>query len=162
MVRHASRRGGFFHHQGCTGAHSIVWTGDTVSSIAELLTELSAIDSVDATRFPYADCKRLQNSDKRYAELVPDLDVYLADLAGHRSWGKRILRWSDAKIEEVLREVDKSFFGRLPIYARLESQITPTNTPDLFARLERSDRTRALLSELLTRLKNERAASASS
>ncbi|HEV7767325.1 MAG TPA: hypothetical protein VGQ76_20150 [Thermoanaerobaculia bacterium] len=128
-----------------------------MSGIEELLQELKAIGAADTVAFPYEDCRKLQQIDERVSAVVPDLDVYLSELAGYRSWGKRILTWSDEKIEEVHRSVGQSFFDRFPIYGELSSHITPTSVPALHATLDRAERTRAALRELLSHLQRERA-----
>jgi hypothetical protein len=60
-----------------------------------------------------------RSQDERHNGLVPDLDTYLSELAGYRSWGKRILQWSEHKIERVEQRLRQSFFERHTIYAEL-------------------------------------------
>src|SRR5687768_6133923 len=107
-----------------------------MNEIEPLLVELKELDRADAGPFPYDDCRKLQTIDRKYASLIPDLDFYLSEHAGYRSWGRNILKWPDEKIEEVLGRIDESFFDRFPIYAALESQITSSTVPDLHARME--------------------------
>lgn len=130
-----------------------------MSRIEEMLLRLKGIEAADVVAFPYEDCRKLQRIDERYVALVPDLDVYLSELAGYRSWGKRILSWPDEKIEEVHRRVGESFFDRFPMYGDLETRITSADVPDLHATLDRAERTRITLRDLLSDLQRERAAS---
>lgn len=127
-----------------------------MSRIDEMLLRLKAIEAADVVAFPYEDCRKLQGIDERYAALVPDLDVYLSELAGYRSWGKRILSWPDEKVEDVHRRVSDTFFDRFPLYADLESRITSANAADLHATLDRAERTRITLRDLLSELQRER------
>ena len=51
----------------------------------ELFANLSKLIASDVGPFPYADCRKLQGDDK-YPALIPDLDTYLSEMAGYRSW----------------------------------------------------------------------------
>jgi len=130
-----------------------------MSRIEELLNQLKSVHATDAVAFPYADCRRVQQSDSRCSALISDLDVYISELAGYRSWAKRILAWPDEKIEAVHRRTKESFFDRFPAYSEIQAQITSTNVPDLYATLNRAEQTRAALGELLSLLQHERASS---
>jgi hypothetical protein len=127
--------------------------------IANLIADLDALHKLDTRAFPYADCRKLQQIGSSYSALIPDLDVYLSELAGYRGWGKRILKWPDDKIEEVHQRAGASFFDRFPAYAEQQAQITPTTVPDLYVTLDRANQTRAVLRELLAHLQREGTAS---
>ena len=74
----------------------------SVSKTDDLLHELETLTESDIRQFPYQGCRRLQAAVcERHDGLIPDLDSYLSEFAGYRSWGKRILQWSDARIETV-------------------------------------------------------------
>ena len=126
-----------------------------MTRVESLIEKLAALEEADVCPFPYADCRKLQR-DAKYAALVPDLDVYLSDLAGHRSWGKRILQWSDDKIAEVAGWLSKSFFEQFPVYAQLEWKIRPSVVPELHALLARAEKTRLTLLELLEEIRRLR------
>jgi len=134
----------------------IVWCG-VMSEIERLLTALQCVQESDAGAFPYADCRKLQAAGSRYSALIPDLDGYLSEIAGYGSWGKRILTWPDDEIEHVLHRVSASFFDRFPMYDGLRPQITAKSVPHLHAAIERGDRVRSILEDLLGRLRTERA-----
>jgi hypothetical protein len=124
-----------------------------MSEIERFLAEFEIVQESDAGAFPYADCRKLRAGDRRYSALIPDLDVYLSEVAGYGSWGKRILTWPHEKIEDVLHRISMSFFDRFPIYADLRSQITPESVPGLHAAIERGDRVRSILQDLLGRVR---------
>ncbi|HYC61114.1 MAG TPA: hypothetical protein VEK79_16255 [Thermoanaerobaculia bacterium] len=129
-----------------------------MSEIERLLSELKTVQTSDAVAFPYADCRKLQAVDGRYAALIPDLDAYLSEIAGYGNWGRRLLTWPDDKIVHVLHRITASFFDRYPMYADLRSQITPENVPSLHAAIERGDQVRKIVAELLRHLRMERTA----
>ena len=122
-----------------------------MSEIHELLQELAALNASDVGPFPYAGCREMQAADAAtFATIIPDLDSYLSELAGYRSWGKRILTWADEKIEDVERRLHTSFFDRYPRYANAKLPA------DVSHALEIADRSRMLLAEILRRLRVER------
>jgi hypothetical protein len=123
----------------------------------ELLEELKTITESDVAPFPYEGCRKLQQfAPEISGEIIPDLDVYLSELAGYRSWGKRILGWPDEKIENVQRRLQQSFLDRYPAYARLEAQIAAAD--DVRRKLEIAEQTRSVLSKLLAKVRAERVA----
>jgi hypothetical protein len=73
--------------------------------VNELLAELRRIDSADAGAFPYDDCRYLQRISVVDPSLSPDLDAYFSEIAGYRSWGKRIATWPDEKILDVEQRI---------------------------------------------------------
>ena len=123
--------------------------------IGDLPAELDALGKSEVRPFPYEACRSVQRDDPRYAELIPDLDNYFSELAGYRSWGRRILTWPEEKIDDVRRRLQVSFGERLPAYRDL-----PTLSADRSAlgkALETAERTRTLLLALLDELQAERA-----
>lgn len=127
-----------------------------MNRIDSLLGELAALDVADRGAFPYADCRKLQARSDRYRSIVPDLDAYLSELAGYRSWGKRILTWADGKIGDVQSRLGSSFFERYPTYAERSSELKSADVPDLRRALDVAERTRLTLHDLLTELKGSR------
>jgi hypothetical protein len=131
-----------------------------MSRIAELLMELNDIDAADGGAFPYDDCRELQRISGANASLIPDLDAYLSEIAGYRSWNKRIVSWSQKKIDEVERRIDASFFDRFPTHGALREIIGSDRVPRLRSAIARADRTRVVLRDLLRELKLNRAGAA--
>jgi YxiJ-like protein len=103
--------------------------------------------------FPYDGCRKiLRESDNRYENLIPDLDIYFSDIAGYCSWGKKILDWPKEKIQEAKERLEEDFFEKYPKYKPLEPMLTETNVPDLHAELALYETMRTKLLQLLTRL----------
>ncbi len=128
-----------------------------MSRVGDLLGELKELEAGDAGAFPYEDCRTLQRISGASPSLVSDLDTYLSDVAGYRSWGNRIVSWSDAKIAEVERRIAESFFDRFPAHAGLRDVIESGEVVHVQRAIARSDRTRATLCDLLRELRQERA-----
>jgi len=115
------------------------------------LAKLDALARADAGPFPYEACRAAQRDHVQFATLVPDLDAYLSELAGYRSWGKRILAWPDEKVEAVRRRLDESFYDRYPTYRDL--QTASADRIALHEALERAERTRTILIQLIEQLR---------
>jgi hypothetical protein len=131
-----------------------------MSRLDELLSELKGIDAADGGTFPYEDCRKLQRISGADASLIPDLDAYLSEVAGYRSWGKRIVSWPDDKIDEVEGRIDASFFDRFPAHGPLREIIEADEVPNVRNAIARADQTRAVLRDLLREMKLERAGAA--
>ena len=126
-----------------------------------LLAQLRTLEEADRGPFPYRGCFQLKaTSPERYHDLTPDLDVYLSEIAGYRSWGRRILRWADDKIESVQSRLRLSFFDRFPAYTDLKALLALSVAPDVAEALDNADQTRAVLLELLRKIQAARADSA--
>ena len=66
---------------------------------------------------------------------IPDLDIYLSDIAGCCSWGKKALVW-DAETRELFSQLmSKQFFEKHPEYVLVRRWITQENTPHLYGTL---------------------------
>jgi hypothetical protein len=125
-----------------------------MNEINSFLEKLDALKTADAGAFPYDGCRQMQAADETtYATLIPDLDSYLSEITGYRSWGKRLTRWPDEKIDHVEHRLQQSFADRYPQYAMAKFPNDVRNALDL------ADRTRAILGEILRRLRAERVAS---
>lgn len=131
-----------------------------MSRIEELLSELKRIDAADRGTFPYDDCRKLQRISGADASLIPDVDTYLSEIAGYRSWGKRVAGWPDEKINEVEQRIDASFFDRFPAHVSVREVIESDAVGSLRSALARADRTRAVLRDLLREMKVNRAGAA--
>lgn len=128
-----------------------------MSKIEGLLSELKSIDAADRGAFPYDDCRKLQRISGADASLIPDLGTYLSEMAGYRSWGKRIAGWPDEKIDEVEQRIDASFFDRFPAHESVREAIESDAMESLRDAIVRADRTRIVLRDLLREMKVNRA-----
>jgi hypothetical protein len=122
-----------------------------------LLSEIKRIDAADGGAFPYEDCRKLQRISGADASLIPDLDAYLSEIAGYRSWGKRIAGWSDEEVDDVERRISSSFFDSFPVHRTLRDIIESDEVPRLRKAIARADETRVLLRDVLRELKLDRA-----
>jgi hypothetical protein len=129
-----------------------------MSAIDDLLAQLDALSGSGGGPFPYEGCRRLRAAvDDRHDGFIPDLDAYLSELAGYRSWGKRILTWSDDKIAVVANRLSQSFFDRFPTYAELKPILEVTQAPDVRYALQNAEQTREVLLHLLLAIRRSRA-----
>jgi hypothetical protein len=117
----------------------------------DVLNQLDALSESNAGPFPYEGCRQLPSAArKRHEGLIPDLDTYLSECAGYRSWGKRILQWTDERIETIEKQLHQSFFDRFPAYAGLKPILASSKASDVSNALRNADETRAVLVELLS------------
>jgi hypothetical protein len=94
--------------------------------------------------FPYADCRKIQAQFKNAPDgLIPDLDVYFADLAGYCSRGNRIIRMSTQEFLNVKKVASQSFFEKHPEYECIRSFVSEKNSPTLFRDLNYCEEIRA-------------------
>jgi hypothetical protein len=124
----------------------------------ELADEIQRMYEEDwRSPFPRDDCKYLvdENDDERFKDLYFDLDTYFATIAGFASGAKRILKLSIDKLEELRGRTTTSFFEEYPQYTLLERQITESDTPDLYERLQLCEKIRSQLLQLASALLNE-------
>ena len=134
-----------------------------MSDINDLFDQLESLKASDVGPFPYEGCRWLQGVlGERGHDLVPDLDEYLSEVAGYRSWGKKILKWSDEKITAIQARLTQSFFDRFPRYADLKPTLVSSQACDVRSALHSADQTRALLSHLLRKIQDDRDGQASS
>ena len=89
--------------------------------------------------------------------MIPDLDYYFSELAGYRSHGRKITKWSDKKIDSVRRSVARTFLDRHPRYCELLSRVASDDFPRLSDALQVAERTRIVLDEVLAELQRNRA-----
>lgn len=90
--------------------------------------------------FPYKDCRRLTRSIGKdigitSSDLIPDLDIYLADVAGFASSATRLRGRPVEQLRRYLPYLELSFFEKHPVYRPLEGRVNADDTPDLFRRL---------------------------
>jgi hypothetical protein len=128
-----------------------------VSTIKDLLNRLDALSEVEAGPFPYDGCRWLRvAADYRHDGLVPDLDGYLSEFAGYRSWGKKILEWPDEKIATVEKRLSRSFFERFPAYTELKPLLGSYEASDVRRTLHNAEQTREALLQLFSAIRRER------
>ncbi len=107
--------------------------------------------------FPYEDCRQvMEEAGMKDTALIPDLDIYLSDLAGYASWGKKILDWPREKMLEAQAKLARTFFDLHPQYAPLAPLITETKTPDLASRIAVYEKLRIEMLDLLSRLLSDK------
>ena len=129
-----------------------------MTKIDVLLRELDALTKSSVGPFPYAGCRRLKAAVRtRHEALIPDLDSYLSELAGYRTWGKRILQWPDEKFKAVEARLQDSFFDRFPAYDKLKPVLASSDAADVDIALQNADRTRTIWAELLSAIRKDRA-----
>ncbi len=124
-----------------------------MSESEDLLSELDQLDRRDRGPFPYDDCRTVKAKDTEgvFAHLIPDLDVYFSEIAGYRSSGKRILGWSEEKLDEARRRLTRTFFERYPMYIALRD-LRRDDAPDLYDRMHETERARVVLLRLIETL----------
>jgi hypothetical protein len=130
--------------------------GDIEESLSRIRV-LYAEDLQDP--FPYPGCDWIIGvGGEAFRDLIPDLDVYLAETAGLASWGRKLLTWSRDQMLAAKRSQETSFFERFPRYRSLEASITPENTPDLHKALAHNRQMRSELASLLGLLLSQESA----
>ena len=100
--------------------------------------------------FPYDDCRWLKHEfDAELDSLIPDLDLWVIDVVGFASRGRRLLDFSQEQALQAHGLASLAFFEQHPEYAWLERHVSESNTPDLHAYLDVSNRLRLMLLSLL-------------
>jgi hypothetical protein len=128
-----------------------------MSDVDDLLDRLESLTVSHTGPFPYAGCRWLQRAgNERHRGLNPDLDLYLSEFAGYRSWGPRILKWPDEKIAGVEARLAQTFFDRFPAYAELKPMLASSQANDVRTALQGTDQTREVLLHLLGVIRNDR------
>lgn len=128
-----------------------------MSNIDDLISQLDTLSKSSSVPFPYDGCRRLRAlAQNRHEALIPDLDTYLSEFAGYRSWGKAIVQWSDQQLEAVEKRLHQSFFDRFPNYVELKSFLKSDEASDVSDALRNTDRTRTVLLELLAAIRTSR------
>jgi len=100
--------------------------------------------------FPYAGCRYvLSRADPGNEDLVPDLDMYWATIAGFASSASSVRRWPSERQAQALEATTLSFFEEHPEYERLQWYINECDTPDLLRRIETYELIRQALRKLV-------------
>lgn len=83
-------------------------------------------------KFPYKDCYKLQKLKPRITHgLIPDLDLYLAFIAGYSSSATRLAERPREEIRKAIPKLKLSFFEKHPVYKPLKKLINARDTPSL-------------------------------
>jgi len=106
------------------------------------------------TRFPYRDSERIRHglnpaTRRRVSDFNPDLDAYLALIAGFASSATRIANRPLEQLRRALPFLDKGFYETYPQYELLRVSITANETPSLFAHLEAAETLRVEVAKLI-------------
>jgi len=92
--------------------------------------------------FPTADCRTAKLSDREHGILT----LFLADVAGIASHGKKLNSISDARKGEFKRIVAQSFEERWP---ETSAKITSERAPKLYSRMKDTEEARLLIMRFL-------------
>lgn len=87
----------------------------------------------------------------RIEGLNPDLDHYLAYIAGYATSATRLMNRPVADLRQALPILDKGFYDMFPAYSFLQNRITEANTPNLFRHIQAADVLRKELAALIRR-----------
>ena len=102
------------------------------------------------TKFPYADLRKVRDclsrpEKKQIQDRNPDLDMYLAFIAGFATTATTVMNRPIEDLRRTLPILDKSFYQFFPIYEVLRAPVTKAELPDLFSHLEAADVLRSAL-----------------
>ncbi|MGH9769185.1 MAG: hypothetical protein ACREAB_17295 [Blastocatellia bacterium] len=130
----------------------------TPQTMKESAAELRRIFTEELGKpFPYEDCRRVMDeAGMKDSALIPDLDLYLSNLAGYASWGKKILDWPREKMLEARARLTKTFFELHQQYLSLAPLITETKTPDLAFQMALYEKLRIEMLDLLSKLLSDK------
>ncbi len=133
------------------------------SGVTHLEVENLAVDVAqtyneqDRSPFPYEGCRWLRGEfDGEFENLIPDLDMWLSDIAGFSSQGLRLLNLSEEKVSHARGIMSLSFFEKHPEYAWLERHIIFSDAPDLYEKINLYERMRAMLVALFDLMLREK------
>jgi hypothetical protein len=100
--------------------------------------------------FPRKDCKNLiPEGGKYYEDFVTLLDLYGIDMVGRGKFPWRILKLSDQEQRTLYTDLQESFFDKHPQYKKVQTRVTESQTPRLFAQLSVYEQIRQTLLKLL-------------
>lgn len=114
---------------------------DAAKEAEALALNLEKMFDAHIRPFPYDDIWHIQKtltSRKKATRraiakgFVADLDMYLFDIAGCSSWGRKALTWDGETRRLFARLMSREFFEQHPEYLLVRRWITDTNTPELF------------------------------
>jgi hypothetical protein len=125
------------------------------TALSELIDAITQLYSTDKGPFPYADCRKIfAQFGEPARDLIPDLALYFATLAGYCSRGYRIGKMSSTEIAKARSSASRSFFALHPEYEVLSVFITNFETPYLLERLNLYEKMRTILLMILERMES--------
>jgi hypothetical protein len=136
----------------------VLKSGETHLEAENLALKIAqTYDEEDRSPFPYEGCRWLRGEfDGELDNLIPDLDMWLLDITGFSSRGKRLLNLPEEKVSHARGIMSLSFFDKYPEYAWLERHITESDTPDLYEKINLYEGMRRMLVTLFDLLLRER------
>lgn len=117
---------------------------DAARRAAELALQLERMYDSIVYPFPYDDIRYIDKTvtSRKIATrraikngFISDLDVYLSDIAGCCSWGKKALAWDAGNRELFTQLMGEEFFKKHPEYVLVRRWITQENTLSLYRTL---------------------------
>jgi hypothetical protein len=104
-------------------------------------------------RFPYDDCFWLaKQAAIKSADLIPELDVYFADIAGFCSSASRLDKRPTEQLKWGKKALKLNFFESHSDLAHIQVFITPDQTPKLYEEMKYTEQARLELLSLLDTL----------
>ena len=122
-------------------------SGESHFEAGQRALNIGALYQEDCSPFPYEACRWLRHEfpDADLENLIPHLDLWLADVSGFASHGKSLLHLTPEQVSAARGVMSLSFFDKQPEYARLGRHINELDTPDLFDCLTHAEHMRGEL-----------------
>lgn len=100
--------------------------------------------------FPREDCKKLiPEGGEYYEDFVTLLDLYGIDMVGRSKFPQRILKLPHAEQRTLYSDLREPFFDKHNQYKKVQTLVTASKTPALFAQLSVYEQMRVTLLEVL-------------
>jgi hypothetical protein len=104
-------------------------------------------------RFPHDDCVDICMAAGFPAiELITELDLYLADIAGYASWGYGLLHWPLKKLQEARKRLEPSVFDIYPFLGAVRHDPGASRYRALHRELTQHENIRLKLLQILNTL----------
>lgn len=123
-----------------------------------LIDQIHALSNKLGGEFPYEDCKMLfaqlreigtAQAEKKYGDLIPDLDAYFYLVESHSMGVSKLVSWPSAELSISQKLLRSSFFQTHTRYRDMEWMINEINTPRLHQLLTVSNELRSMLQKLI-------------
>ena len=123
-----------------------------------LIDQIYALSDKLGGSFPYDDCNRLfaqiretvtVQADKKYGDLIPDLDAYFYLVESHSMGVAMLANWPSSELSISQKLLKNSFFQTHTRYRDVEWMINEINTPRLHQLLTVSNELRSMLQKLI-------------
>jgi hypothetical protein len=101
--------------------------------------------------FPYTDCRFLiQEFEQMTTDLIPDLDLWMSDIAGVASWGRRLMKLPTSELRKFRNTISLKFLEEYPQYNTIFFHgMNSEHTPDLAEDMDNYERMRSALCEVM-------------